>query len=112
MRAILRRLVALFRRRRLERAINDELAFHLAMWGGDLAPNEGAAPRFGGTLRIKEETWNSWTLRSLENMLLDAHHAVRTLRRHPGFVGPVVLTLAVGIGLTTAVFCVFQAVIM
>jgi putative ABC transport system permease protein len=112
MRAFLRRLVALLRRKRLEREIDDELGFHVAMRGGEVAPNGGAAPRFGNALQIKEEARDAWTLRSLEGMLLDARHAVRTLHRRPGFVAPIVLTLALGIGLTTVVFSVFQAVIL
>jgi hypothetical protein len=41
--AILRRLIALFRRRRLERDLDDELAFHLAMGDREHAPKAALA---------------------------------------------------------------------
>src|SRR5688572_13943716 len=42
----------------------------------------------------------------------DVRYAVRQIRRNPGFAAAVTVTLAVGIGGTTAVFSVFQAVLL
>src|ERR671912_954323 len=42
----------------------------------------------------------------------DLRHALRLLRREPGFAGAVVLTLAVGIGATTALFALVEAVLL
>ena len=49
---------------------------------------------------------------SLQELAQDARFALRTLRRIPAFTATVVLTLALGIGLTSAVFSVFHAVLL
>ena len=48
----------------------------------------------------------------METFLYDVRHALRTLRRHPGFALTAVLTLALGIGATTAIFAVLRAVVL
>jgi putative ABC transport system permease protein len=48
----------------------------------------------------------------LRNSLQDLRYAVRQLRRAPGFAFTVVLTLALSVGVATAVFCVIDAVIL
>ena len=45
---------------------------------------------------------------SLENLLRDVLHGFRAMRRLPGFSLVVVLTLALGIGVNTAIFSVFH----
>src|SRR5687768_9053365 len=42
----------------------------------------------------------------------DFGHAVRSLRRHKGFAFTVILTLALGIGASTAIFSVVNAVLL
>ena len=46
------------------------------------------------------------------NLLQDLRYSVRQLRRAPGFAFTVVLTLALSVGVATAVFCVIDAVIL
>jgi predicted permease len=48
----------------------------------------------------------------LRNLLKDLHYALRQLRRAPGFASTVVLTLALSVGVATAVFCVIDTVIL
>jgi putative ABC transport system permease protein len=50
--------------------------------------------------------------RLLETLARDVAYAVRTLRRNPGFAATVVLTLGLGIGATTAIFTVVNAVLL
>jgi len=48
----------------------------------------------------------------LRNLLHDLRYAVRQLRKSPGFAVTIVLTLALSVGLATAVFCVLDAVVL
>ena len=55
------------------------------------------------------EVWH-WT--ALESLLMDVRFALRQLRKSPGFLLTVCLTLALGIGATTAIFTLMQQVMM
>jgi hypothetical protein len=50
--------------------------------------------------------------RPLDSMAADVRYALRTLRKNPGFTAVVMLTLALDIGATTAVFTVLDAVML
>lgn len=120
LRDLLERLRALVFRRREERDLADELRFHLEMeaaqnrragWGADESMRRGALA-LGGVERTKEEVRDARGTRLLEDSVSDVVFALRTLSRSAGFALVAVLTLAIGIGGTTAVFSAVDAVLL
>ncbi len=89
----------LIRRRRLERDLEDELALHR-----ELAHSHGNAIPLGHSTRILEESRDLWRFNFLENLWRDAVYGTRGLRRSPALVFTAVCSLALGIGMNTALF--------
>jgi putative ABC transport system permease protein len=116
----LRKLRALFRKEKLDREMAEEMRFHLAQRAADyvddgVSPDEAryaAQRKFGGVEQIKERVREQRGWPGLENIARDVRHAVRALRKSPGFTATAVLTLAVGIGATTALFSVINSVLL
>ena len=108
--AFIRRLVMLFRRSRLERDLDDELAFHLAMRQGEHG-NTASRRQFGSVLRVKEQSRAVWLLTWLESLLLDIRQASRSLRRSPTFALTAIITLGIGITATTVIFSVVDSLL-
>ncbi len=71
-----------------------------------------AARDFGGVDRYKEQARDERGLRTLEEFAYDTRHALRVLRRNPGYTTTAALTFALGIGLTTAIFSVVYGVLL
>jgi len=104
----------------MESEMDAEMRFHLEARAEDLIrggiPKSEAMRRarieFGGMDNAKEECREARGVGLAESVFQDLRFGVRTLRKSPGFTAVVVLTLAIGIGATTAIFTLVHAVLL
>jgi len=110
----------LSRRKQMEAQLDKELKFHLEQHMNDLItqgldPNEArraALIALGGPEQVKEECRDARGTRWLEDLWQDFRYAVRSLWKRPGFATVVLLTLALGTGVTTVMFTVVNGVLL
>jgi len=106
--------------RREDQRLREEMEEHLALQveenlrAGTL-PAEArrqAAIKFGGVERIREEYHTEQSLPIIENLLRDLRYAFRQLANSPGFAAIAILTMALGVGATTAIYSVVDATLL
>jgi putative ABC transport system permease protein len=118
--SILHRVRNLWRRERLDAEIEQELRSHLEMAAEDaeragMSPEEArrtARLRFGNPVSMRERTAGADTALALDSIWRDLRVSVRQLRRSSAFTATAVVTLALGIGATTAIFTLVQQVML
>lgn len=114
------RLPFVLTRRRQDEELADELAGHLKLLteryerAGMAAADASAAARrqLGSLRRVRDDVYGLNSIGWLDALVRDAGYAVRTIRRGPGFSLVAILTLALGIGATTAMASVVYAVLL
>ncbi len=113
-------LTALTRREQFEDTLSEELRFHLDAYADDLIGRglsrteayRRARVHFGSVERVRDECRQARGLRFLDDIRSDLRFGLRGLARNPGFTAAAALTLALGIGATTAIFAVVNGVIL
>ena len=113
------RLKSILRGRWVEQELDEELQFHLEHKieegiANGLSPKEAryAAMRaMDGLEQRKEEMRDMRRIHWLTDFLDDAQYAIRSLRRTSGLTAFVVITLALGIGMTSGTFSMVDALI-
>jgi putative ABC transport system permease protein len=113
--ALVRRMRHVFRRRRFDADLAEEMMFHRAMRERELAAS-GADPRdaasaakraFGSSALAQDRARDVWLWPWLQDLARDLKFAFRLLAKEPGFTALAVAVLGLGIGVTN-----FQAVLV
>jgi predicted permease len=114
------RFIRVFRRSRFEQELDEELRDHIRKYADDLVASglsrEEAERRsrrdFGGISRIKEDVRDAGGFRRIEAAGRYLHIAARVVRKNPVFALTVIVTLALAIGVNTAIFSVVNAMFL
>jgi hypothetical protein len=108
------------RRDALESGLDEEIRFHIDQQAeknrrAGMSAEEArrqALLKFGGVEGIRESTRDEIRPALLDDSLRDVRHGARVLRRSPAFTAAALVTLAIGIGATSAIYSVVRTVML
>ena len=114
------RLLALLRKRKLDRELDNEIRAHLELAeheaiAAGMRPDEAghvARRNFGGIEQMKEDHRDRRGVRWIENLARDFRYGVGSLVRDPGFAAVTIALLALGIGANSAMFSIVDSVLL
>jgi len=114
------RLRALLRQRAVDAELRDEIQSHLQQLideniAAGMSPRDArtaALREFGGVQQLMEESRDARDVAWIANLGHDIKYGVRLMTRSPGFAAAAMLTVALGIGATTAMFSVVYGVML
>src|SRR5258706_7726860 len=109
-----------FRRGNLESDLDRELRYHFDRRVNDLVQSglpqweaqRQATLELGGLTQVREEVRDVWLTRWLRDFAYDLRFSARSFLRSPSFTATAVLSLALGIGATTAIYSLVDQVIL
>src|SRR5437867_2169359 len=116
----MKRILNWFRLRKLESELDREFAYHIDRRVADLIHSglpepearRRAALELGGATQVREEVRDIWLTRWLRDFVYDLRFSARSLLRSPSFTATSVLSLALGIGATTAIYSLVDQVVL
>ena len=113
-------MVSLFRRRRVERELDEELQGFIEASAAHKQRNgmteedarRAASVELGSSNSVKHQIWASRWESTIEGILKDIRLSTRSLLKSPGFTATALLSLALGIGGNTAIFTLINQVLL
>jgi len=114
------RILNWLRLRKLESELDRELKYHIDRRVSDLIRSglpefearRRAALELGGVTQVREEVRDIWLTRWLRDFVYDLRFSARAFLRNPSFTATAVLSLALGIGATTALYSLIDQVVL